>query len=453
VAALVAVPGAPAAGSFRTNDELLNRAWAASAATASAMVSAPVDLDPRGCDVGGATLVILDGADRDRCPYVGDLAVTAPALFTAGDPRATAAVRSMLLLFAGLQHSDGLIQASPHVDRQLADYSGYFVEVLYGYVLWSGDRALARRLLPTVARVLDEWYPAQMSGGLMVSPYERGDYSYADRHGRVVAYFNAQLVRALRLGARIAEWVGDRRAARWDARASSLAPRVHAAFWDRRVAAYRDTADGPDAHALDGNAFMILAGVASVTQARSALDYMEGTVWRWYGSAMVDVPVYDDPDAWGIGSSDRVYPFITYFELLARFRTGLGESALRLIRREWGYMLANGPGTTWETIGPFGGGPVHGSWAHGWAAGAAPVLTANVLGVEPTSPGFETFTVAPRPAGQLWAEGVVVTPRGDVRVAWRVTRAGLRVTVTAPAGTVARVGRSSVRGTRTLTLR
>ena len=32
----------------------------------------------------------------------------------------------------------------------------------------------------------------------------------------------------------------------------------------------------------------------------------------------------------------RVYPFISYFEVIARFETGLDSSALALIRREWG---------------------------------------------------------------------------------------------------------------------
>ena len=49
----------------------------------------------------------------------------------------------------------------------------------------------------------------------------------------------------------------------------------------------------------------------------------------------------------------RVYPFISYYELLARYQIGLDDSAITLIRREWGYMLANGPRSTmWETIGP-----------------------------------------------------------------------------------------------------
>jgi hypothetical protein len=131
-----------------------------------------------------------------------------------------------------------------------------------------------------------------------------------------------------------------------------------------------------------------------------------------------------------------------YFELLARFETGLDVSALNLIRREWGYMLANGPRTTmWESIGPFGGPPPGGSWDHGWSSGAAPALTSFVLGVQPVSPGFGTFTVRPHVGDLLWAKGSVRTPHGPIRVAWRLVGGKPLITVNAPAG-ARRVGRS-----------
>ena len=56
------------------------------------------------------------------------------------------------------------------------------------------------------------------------------------------------------------------------------------------------------------------------------------------------------------------------------------------------------------------------SWEHGWSSGAAPALTTYVLGVQPTSPGFATFTVTPHPGGLDSARGVVPTPRGPIRV-------------------------------------
>ena len=53
--------------------------------------------------------------------------------------------------------------------------------------------------------------------------------------------------------------------------------------------------------------------------------------------------------------SQRVYAFISYFEIDARFKTGLADSALDQIRRMYGWMASQDPGiTAWEGIGPNG---------------------------------------------------------------------------------------------------
>ena len=128
--------------------------------------------------------------------------------------------------------------------------------------------------------------------------------------------------------------------------------------------------------------------------------------------------------------------------MLARFATGDDARALELVRREWGWMLdpaRGGPGTMWEAIGSWGS--IDGyekrftSMAHGWSTGAAPALTAYVLGVRPTSPGYATFDVDPHRGDLGWAQGQVPTPHGPIRFAW--SRAGARLVV--PPGTVAHV--------------
>ena len=75
----------------------------------------------------------------------------------------------------------------------------------------------------------------------------------------------------------------------------------------------------------------------------------------------------------------------------------------------------------WETIGPYGGGPVdrHPSYDSGWSSGAAPALTEYVLGVTPETPGFARVHLAPHPADVAWAKGAVPTPHGAVHVYWR----------------------------------
>jgi hypothetical protein len=430
--AAAARPAAPG-GSFTSSDPEVNAIWAASVRTARDMVAEPVNLLP-GCGVPGSERVILDGVVRDRCEFTGDLAVTGMTLYAA-DGASGSPVRDALYLFASRQRPDGLIPPTPgDAGPGLVDYTGYWIEDVYDYVLYSGDVAAAKALLPNVERALDGWYPAQMTDGLFADKLgPRTDYALIDRLSPFVAYYNEQYIRALGQGAALAAWAGDvARARLWRARAAQLRPVVDQAFWDPAAGAYKDTTDGPLAHSQDGNVFAILAGIATHAKALSALAYYDAHCDYVYGNSIIDVPIWDG-FPFGYESNERVYPFMGYFELLARFQSGLDVSALNLIRNEWGYMLANGPKTTmWESIGPFGGPPPGGSFDHGWSSGAAPALTAFVLGVQPLTPGFGTFAVKPHPGGLQWARGVVPTPHGPIRVQWRLVRGRPVVSVTAP---------------------
>ncbi|MBV8080720.1 MAG: hypothetical protein JO186_10155 [Actinobacteria bacterium] len=438
VAVLALAPCAAAAGSFTSSDPQLDAIWSASVRTAHDMISPPVRLLP-GCGVPPHETVILDGVVRDRCEYTGDIAVTGMTLYAA-DGASRSPVRDVLLLFARKQHRDGLVPEFPGARTYgLVDYTGYWVEDVYDYVLYSGDLRTARTLWPHVVRALDVWYPAQMRNGLMADLLPpRADYAGVDRKDRYVAYYNAQAVRVLGLGAALARWLHEDGATRrWSTRAAALARRADAAFWDAKASAYKDSLHGPLVHPQDGNAFAVLAGVADHARAVSALNYLDAHERYGYGNSIADNDDWSG-GAWGDHAGERVYPFMSYYEVLARFATGLDASALDLIRREWGYMLANGPESTmWETIGPFGGGPVNHSWDHGWSSGAAPALTAYVLGVQPTSPGFETFTVTPHyDPGVWWARGDVPSPRGMIHVSWHFDADGKLVAdVAAPPGT------------------
>ena len=88
----------------------------------------------------------------------------------------------------------------------------------------------------------------------------------------------------------------------------------------------------------------------------------------------------------------------------------------------------------WEDIGPNGGGPTNtiGSWDHGWSSGAAPVLTDQVLGIRPASPGFASFVAEPHPSGLAWAKGDVPTPKGALHLEWSFSSRSTSVRVDSP---------------------
>ena len=66
------------------------------------------------------------------------------------------------------------------------------------------------------------------------------------------------------------------------------------------------------------------------------------------------------------------------------------------------------------------------SLAHGWSTAPTYALSAYVLGMRPTSPGWRTWTVEPQPIGLRFASGSVGTPYGSLGVGWRRVGVGCR---------------------------
>lgn len=285
-----------------------------------------------------------------------------------------------------------------------------------------------------------------------------GDYAFLPRTG-TITYYNALYVLALNRAAQLADIHGEPgHASGWRERAAAVAPALIKENWDASVGALFDGGPCPNAtgkcpvHAQDGNSIAILSGAtnnAAATDAagggtspeESILSYLSTALTRPYGNAFYDSSILSPDDNF----DQRVYAFISYFEIAARFSvntTSSVSSAYDEIKRLYGWMSTHDPFLTfWEGIGP-GGIPYqdgYTSMAHGWSTGIVPVMTNYVLGVTPTGPGFSTWQVRPvvDDGGVLsWARGVVPTPKGDIAVSWQKGNGtSLSLSVTGPAGT------------------
>ena len=106
---------------------------------------------------------------RDRCPYIGDLAVTGMTLLVSGGDVQT--LRGMIQWFASVQNADGSIPDSPIFDHtdELVDYNAYWVEALYDYTLYAGDLTLLQAVLPNLVKLMNVLYPAHVdANGILV---------------------------------------------------------------------------------------------------------------------------------------------------------------------------------------------------------------------------------------------------------------------------------------------
>jgi hypothetical protein len=456
-------PGAALAGtgSFAASDPLLGRLWDDSARTAGMMPSEPTGLSPGLCTYPAGHRIILDGLVRDRCAWIGDLAVAGKTLLLTGqgDPRD---IRFALETFAATQREDGSIcpvigplcefgvgrdgvpcrpPGPPCRPLTLVGYQAYWIEVLRDYVLYTGDLDVGRALLPTAERILDRYYGANLRDGLFRTPTETPrDYAYINRHSRIVAYYNAHYVLALQYAAQLSRWLGEPgRAAAWETQADAVSARIAETFWDPEAGAFTDSPETAPVHPQDANAFSVLASIGTPAQRQSALAHLAAFNAYDYGNSIVDDGRVWSGWPWGLNAERRVYPFMAFFEVMARFDSGLDTSAIELIRRLWGYMARNGPGTTWEVIGPYGSPDLFHvpSLAHGWSTGVVPALTTYVLGVQPDGPGYASFLARPRPSGLVWARGDVPTPHGTISFEWRSQKDAMIARVSSPvAGTI-----------------
>ncbi|MBW8325908.1 MAG: glycoside hydrolase family 78 protein [Prolixibacteraceae bacterium] len=58
--------------------------------------------------------------------------------------------------------------------------------------------------------------------------------------------------------------------------------------------------------------------------------------------------------------------------------------------------------------------------SHAWCSGPTALLPQKVLGAEPVSAGWKTFSVKPNPCDLKWAKGIVPTAYGAISIDWKI---------------------------------
>lgn len=446
-------------GWFLSSDNELNKTWYSGAYTvqldtwmsdtAKSWPYKAGEADHSDAQVPGADPrqeVIFDGAKRDRIVWQGDLAVQGPVTYLSTDD--VPAVDNSLSSLASQQLPDGYVPAESLVGqhnqdeiRTYGEYVTWFVHNHYQHWLYTGDQSYLDTWWPQLTRAMAwlESVRAEDPKGLIAfaSANSCGHYGYSDCGHET--YVNALYKRNLDEMAALAGSRGDAPgAAAYSARATAVKDAVNSQLWDAATGAYRLSTEIPGAYPQDANATAVLTGIASAGQSAQAMDYLHRNDWSTYGSLTVS-PGTPNP------SVQPFYePLPTGFEASARLAvpdpTGTQQrQALQLIRTFWGHQLGQDPGgTLWEKANLAGepGIAQFTSLAHGWAAGPTISLTTQVLGVQPTGPGFSRYSVVPTPGGLAWAQGSVPTPHGNITASWRSTPHGFTLSSSAPRGTV-----------------
>lgn len=132
-------------------------------------------------------------------------------------------------------------------------------------------------------------------------------------------------------------------------------------------------------------------------------------------------------------------PYMEKYVLEALFQMDQPVFAIERMKQRYEKMM-NYPYTTlfegWD-VGPggFGGGTIN----HAWSGGPLTILSQKLCGIEPTSPGFKTFRVAPNMGPLKEASAAFETQFGFIRADIKKKGSRLSVKIEVPQGTTAEV--------------
>lgn len=414
-------------GAFRCSDDLLNRIWDISAATAKACMQDFYE----------------DGVKRDGLLWLGDYRITAlSAYYVTGD--ASLAKRSLYMMRdsqyecggipacaargGGEQHhrEDG-ISYMPRIpgDGQnkwiILNYMCDYILGIEEYVRFTGDDAILPDFMESAekaAKFLLTLIDLEEPGKWYIDDYKakRDDYGFnytilIDCGMNPKSAFESKGAFLLdyyaSLGAlsRLAKIVNNEALSAW---CEALAERLDAHI----TAHYREPLHG---------------------------QFTDNKKQKF-----VDISQYVTPYAILAGKDDpiglvrmmrSVMPCLGFsiaWRIETEFMTGNAKEALRDIRSAWGKMLDYDSRTCWERLDVPEMNATHyydaiGSFCHGWTSGPAWQLPAWVVGVKPLEYGFKSIEIAPNLDTLDFAEATVPTPHGEMTA--RVERDGMDYTL------------------------
>lgn len=133
-------------------------------------------------------------------------------------------------------------------------------------------------------------------------------------------------------------------------------------------------------------------------------------------------------------------PYMEKYVLEALFIMGEPEFALERMKQRYERMIAYEEYTTlfegWGIgVEGFGGGTIN----HAWSGGPLTLLSQRVCGVEPTSPGFRTFHVAPQLGFLKEVSTTIASVNGEIKVSVSMEEQKMIIHVSVPEGVSAEI--------------
>ncbi|MDR2914433.1 MAG: alpha-rhamnosidase [Tannerella sp.] len=373
-------------GSFRCNDELINKIWDVSAYT--------MHLTSRE--------FFIDGIKRDRWIWSGDAyqSYLMNYYLFFDSPSVT---RTMLNL-------RGKDPVTSHVNT-IMDYTFYWFMGVYDYLQYTGDRHFVKQFYPRMQSLMDFCLKRRNENGMMEGL--AGDWVFIDwadfRMSKSGEVSVEQLLfcRSLETMAICAKIMDDTDSEqKYSTLASNLKGKLFDAFWSTEKNAFihnRENGKVSEQVTPFTNMFAVLFGYLDEDKKKA-----------------VKKNVLMNPDALKITT-----PYMRFYELEALCVLGEHHHVMKEIRDYWGGMLNLDATSFWEKYNPHESGTEHlamygrpygKSLCHAWGASPVYLLGKYYIGVKPEKEGYKEFSITPVLGDLEWMEGSVPTPNGDIKV-------------------------------------
>ncbi|MBK9138623.1 MAG: alpha-L-rhamnosidase [Verrucomicrobia bacterium] len=376
VRAVLQLRDVPYLGSFRCDDERLNRIWEVGAYT--------VHLNMQE--------YLWDGIKRDRLVWIGDMhpeVSTIHAVFGFNDvvPRSLDLTRDITPVTEWM--------------NGISSYSMWWVLIHEDLWLHQGNRAYLEAQKPYLGALLRRLANlVGPDGRERIDGMRFLDWPSSPNQQGVTAGLQALLVMTLEAGQRLMTTLGDGDTAALCAEAAARGRRVVpdpngsksgaallalAGLLDPRRAADEVLKVGGPKGLSTFYGFYVLQALARSGDVTTALDFI-----RTYWGAMLDLGAttfWEDFDLDWVPNAARIDELVP-------------------------------PGKK-DIHGDFGAYCYEGfrhSLCHGWASGPTAWLSQHVLGVKPLEPGCRRVRIAPQLGNLRWAEGAYPTPLGLIQV-------------------------------------
>ena len=374
-------------GSFRCNDDELNRIWEVAAYT--------LDLTTRE--------FFCDGIKRDRWVWSGD------------------AIQSYLMNYylrfdtecvkRTIRQLRGKDPVTTHVNT-IMDYTFYWFISIYDFYRYVGDLDFVREVYPGMVTLMDYVLGRTNDEGLAEGKPD--DWIFVDwtdfpMHKRGALCFEQMLFwRALDVMTVFSMLLQDQgRHKQYLSLCDKLGNLIREKFWDNREKAFL--------HAIEDGQMN-----RQITRFPNIFAIFYSMIPEGTDKRAVTRQVLLNPDVPPITT-----PYMRFYEMEALCRTGQHEMVLRQMKDYWGGMLREGATTFWEKYNPeehgtehlaMYGRPYGKSLCHAWGASPIYIIGGYFFGVRPTKPGYEEYEVCPVLGSLEWMEGQVPTPFGLIRV-------------------------------------